>query len=458
MSTSGYGFRGFQPAAALPTAAAWPAAATASPQDRFTGTGFCFFLVTLLIPLSAFSWGRLPLPGLQVHAYLVALAPLLLYVAVRRLADFPLGALLCMVVFVTMYIFSVLAGAGEYVSYYQEILKIGGGMGTTLAAALCIRSTRDFRLAVVGIAVGVVALCFKGFSSTTFHAGVNPLEMANENAWSLYSLPPVLLGGLLVLDKSIAKWLRTFLAICVVITAVGILASANRSGWLGLALILLMLLGQGQFFRAAIVLGVVGAISYVLLNTFFTTSVLQTQIETTAKGDTTDMLRVKLFMSALMIGIQRPILGASPQGLYFELAEDIAGHKATIDPHNVVAHLVGGTGLVASLCFFGMMILLWQRGRGVPKDYFGNATARLAHRYLKLLMVLWIIRGLFSREILYMPVFAAAWGICIGWCITQGVWKANPALGAATAAPPDSPPLPTAMPPGGRWQAARRFR
>ncbi len=389
---------------------------------RISFTGFLLFLVIMLIPLSAFDWGRVPLAGLQVHAYLLALAPVLLFVFISRMSDFPLGALSSLLVFVTMYIFSVLAGAAEYVSYYSEILKLGGGVATTLGAALCIRSVKDFRLAVFGICTGVVILSFKGFATMDARTGVNPLEMSNENGWSLYSLPPVLLGGLLMMDKSVAKPLRIFLALSVAVISVAILASANRSGWLGLGIIIFLLMLQGNFFRFAIIFGVVGLASFFVLSNVFSTDILESELDSTVEGDTADMLRVKLFLTAMILGVEKPILGASPQGLYFELAKRLGFHEGILDPHNVVAHLIGGTGLVCSGALALFAILLWRRGSGVNKDFFGRDSAKLAHRYLKLIMFLWLVRGLFSREILYMPVFAVGLGACIGLCIVEKVW------------------------------------
>lgn len=439
MSSPSYPAGGWNPAMARRYV---PPLAKAKPDTgKVTFTGFLLFLVIMLIPLSAFDWGRIPLGPMQVHAYLLASVPILLYVLVARLADFPTGALLSLVVFLTMYIFSVLAGAAKYVAYYQEILKIGGGVATVLVGALCIRTTKDFRLSVVGLCVGVVALSFKGFANINSHTGVNPLEMSNENGWSLYSLPPVLLGGLLVMDKTVAKWLRMFLGICVVIISVAILTSANRSGWLGLGVIVMLLMVQGNFIRAAFIFGILGIASFAVLTTVFSTDLIESQVSTTVEGDTTDRMRVTLLMTALQLGAENPILGASPQGLYFELAQRVGGHGGILDPHNVVAHLVGGTGLVTTAAFCLFAIFLWKRGSGVKKDFFGNEYARLAHRYLKLLMILWIVRGLFSREILYMPVFAAGLGLCIGWCISQKVWvPAAKQLKSMATVPPNLPP------------------
>lgn len=421
MSIPSHPARGWNPAVAGRYAPAL--AQPTSDTGKLSFTGFLLFLIIMLIPLSAFDWGRVPVGPMQVHAYLLALVPVLLYAFMARLGDFPTGALLSLLVFVTVYIFSVLAGNAKYVVYNQEILKLGGGVATIIGAALCIRSTRDFRLAVFGICTGVLLLSFKGFSTMNSHTGVNPLEMSNENGWSLYSLPPVLLGGLVMMDKRVAKWLRIFFGISISIISVAILTSANRSGWLGLGVIVMLLLVQGNFFRSAVIFGIVGAITFAILTTVFSTELIESQLQTTSEGNTTDRLRVTLLLAALQLGIENPIFGASPQGLYFELAQRVGGgHDGILDPHNVVAHLVGGTGLVASASFCLFAILLWRRGPGVKKDYFGNVSAQLAHRYLKLIMILWIIRGLFSREILYMPVFAAGVGVCIGWCISEKVW------------------------------------
>lgn len=429
-----------------------PLAKTKDDPGKVSFTGFLLFLIIMLIPLSAFDWGRVPLGPMQVHAYLLALVPALMYAFMARLGDFPTGALLSLLVFLTVYIFSVLAGAAKYMAYYQEILKIGGGVATILGAALCIRSTKDFRLAVFGICAGVLFLSFKGFSNINSHTGVNPLEMSNENGWSLYSLPPVLLGGLVMMDKRVAKWLRIFLGISISIISVAILASANRSGWLGLGVIVMMLLVQGNFLRSAVIFGIVGVITFVILTTIFSTDLIESQLETTASGETTDRMRVTLLLTAVQLGVENPILGTSPQGLYFELGERVGGsstHGGILDPHNVVAHLVGGTGLVVSTAFVLFGIFLWRRGPGVKKDFFGNESARLAHRYLKLIMVLWIIRGLFSREILYMPVFAAGIGVCIGWCIVEQVWvPARKQIKSLAAMPGTFPP--------GRRQMMRR--
>ena len=46
---------------------------------------------------------------------------------------------------------------------------------------------------------------------------------------------------------------------------------------------------------------------------------------------------------------------------------------------------------------------------------------------VELMVVLTVIRGLFSREILYAPGFAIGLGLAIGFCMIKQVWPVKTA-------------------------------
>jgi hypothetical protein len=109
------------------------------------------------------------------------------------------------------------------------------------------------------------------------------------------------------------------------------------------------------------------------------------------------------------------VLGASPDGVHSELPRRLDLSFGMIDTHNVFGYIVGGFGLITTTAFFALGYSLWRRHRAVPSES--------AHVLLRYLLILWVVRGSFSREVLYAPAFFIAFGVVFGLCLREGVWR-----------------------------------
>jgi hypothetical protein len=208
------------------------------------------------------------------------------------------------------------------------------------------------------------------------------------------------------------------------------LSNENRSGYVGLALIVLLMLVYVAFtprFR------VIGRTWGIILISFISVSVVglliglqatksfERRFEQTTEGIQSDRLRVDLFWASIQIGLENPILGRSPQQLPYELGRRLASYgEPVIDTHNVFAQLIGGAGVICTGAFFLAALTFWfwrppgMRRRQAPPAFYD------ARNFLRMMLFLFAVRGLFSREVLYNPSFCVAIGLAIGLCIVEG--------------------------------------
>jgi O-antigen ligase len=120
----------------------------------------------------------------------------------------------------------------------------------------------------------------------------------------------------------------------------------------------------------------------------------------------------------LEIGLENPIIGVGPQVLPYEIARyKTAGYNAGIsEAHNVYAHVIGGSGLIcfAAMLAVGWALCSWKLGDADidPKQ----DPLRRARRLMRMLVLLWAVRALFTAEILFNPSFNMAIGLVIGYC------------------------------------------
>ena len=266
------------PGSALVTTAGLPAPAGVEDRGprrpgRVSAHGVLLLVVSLLTAASAVRGLRLGFAGLLVHPYLIPLLLLGLGIGLRRLPLFPVQILEPLLLFTALYCGATLPAGVDV----QEMLKMAAAVATVVIAAIVVRSSSDFRIAVLGLAVASTLLSIRGLVSGTGDViGINPLEeVANKNAFSLYVLPAVLLASYLFLDRSTSRWLRIALVACVLATTVAVFSSANRSGWLGVLLIAVMLYGQRRRLRTTLLLAVLAAGTYYKLTRFSSTTALE---------------------------------------------------------------------------------------------------------------------------------------------------------------------------------------
>ena len=376
-----------------------------------TVSGGLTFLIGASLVASGFAAGRLDFGGLKVHPYLLIVAVIFLPLAAARLRFIPIRFVFALTAFVAVYFASTFVG-GVAVA---EGLKVTAAIITILTMAMLVRSRQDFVAGTLGMTLAIGSLAVRGLRMDT-SGGLEALENANRNAYSLYALPCVLMSGFILLRfKRLDLWIRCLLGIGALALTLGISINLNRSGWLGLGLIATLLVYERSF-KAAAAFAAIGIALGIVMSMFFDLSHVQDRVTATRQGLSSDDLRWKLIYHSFAIGIENPLLGVSPQGLGHELAARFGFMGASIETHNVFAHIFGGSGVICLFATFYCGYLMWSRRLPrLPPNRLEKF--REARRLLRYLLILWLLRGFFSHEILYAPAFCMAMGLCFGYCM-----------------------------------------
>jgi hypothetical protein len=207
--------------------------------------------------------------------------------------------------------------------------------------------------------------------------------------------------------------------------------SSNRSGWVGALLIAVMLYGKGRRLRSTIFMGFLVFCAYYAVVHYANSAEFDRRMQQTVQGNESDTIRKELIVTALSIGLEHPVFGASPIELPQELARRMpqdaisVGSKNSIkvlDPHNVIVHIIGGCGFLTFAVFICLGWQMWKRPRSGAKIRNALNGASGSHALLRMMLLLWVVRGMFTREILYSPSFSMGLGLTIGLCILHGVW------------------------------------
>jgi hypothetical protein len=152
------------------------------------------------------------------------------------------------------------------------------------------------------------------------------------------------------------------------------------------------------------------------------TEAFERRFEQTVEGTQSDRLRWDIMTTSVQIGLENPVAGVSPQKLPYEVAQRLYSkyRDEVIDMHNVFAHLIGGTGIPCTLALFATAVALWFWRPRIPLGTQLGASFYDARNLLRMMMILWAVRGFFTREILYNPGFCIAIGLAIGLCVVEG--------------------------------------
>ena len=404
--------------------------------NSLTLTGVWLLLIGLLIGLSGLRSFRPSIGGLLLHPDLILIGLAFPFVLLTRAGKFPLGPLIASVVFAGMYTFASIGPATPYMDPISETIKVLSALMTIFTVGLLVRSRSDFVFGAMGLCGAVAALALRGLEDETI--GDRFIDAANKNSYSLYALPAVLLAGYIALRfdwKNVAfkrlLWLPTLMAAA--LAAYAILTGGNRSGYLGLALIVLELfiyallnprfkiVGRAS---AWILIALATSAVVVVLIRRQATEAFERRFAQTVEGTGADRLRIDIVKASLEIALENPIAGTSPQKLPYEIGRQLGQlnseyQKDYLDTHNVFAHLIGGAGFPCTLALFATAAALWfWRPRIRPGTQLG-ASFYDARNLLRMTLLLWAVRGLFTREVLYNPGFCIAIGLAIGLCIVE---------------------------------------
>jgi hypothetical protein len=373
------------------------------------------------IALSGIRDLRMEIGGLLVHPYLPVTG--VLFVAMLgRYSQLPRRILGPILFFVGFYILCTVPEYGGA----SEVVKFAAGWVTILTAAFTIRTERDLLAVTFGLTIAATFMAIQGIRDAAGAgiAGINPLEgIGNKNSFSLYALPALLLAVHAALHRSTPRWLRACFGIAALPIVFAIFSTANRSGYLGVLVIGATLsVGAGKRIRAVLLLGAIAGAAMYLFTAFGDTSVIERKIEATQQGSESDDVRQELIVASFSLALDHPVFGVSPQRLPLELARLVPSGHAQIDPHNTLAQVVGGCGFVGLVALIAMFWSMWRK----PPEHGGlplSAAAADAQFLLRAMIVLWVVRSFFTREILYNPSFAMGLGACLGLAAIRGVWR-----------------------------------
>ncbi|REK10861.1 MAG: O-antigen ligase family protein [Planctomycetota bacterium] len=407
------------PVPAAPTA---PHRALADNQLKGQGVtlgGMWLFLIGVLVVGSGYRSMRPEIFGLALHPYLLAVGLAFPLVALTRLGEFPARILAAIVVFTLMYCFSLFNGGTPPVG---EVIKIGAAVVTMITFALLMRTRGDFVAASLGLAIAVAILAYRGMQEDTSTAGIEIMDGANKNTYSLYALPMLLLAGFITVRLTSVPWIiRGALVVCSIMAVAAIFMSANRSGYLGVVIIGLMLFWDRRGKGLLLIGAVAGAVVLFMIN-YGNTAALNERMRQTVEGNSSDTNRIKILKTCAEIALENPVIGVSPQELPREIGRNTqqasSHHMTLLDSHNVFAHIAAGSGLI---CFAAMLAVALTMYFPVLRDgssYGGkDDPAREARRLMRMMVLLWAVRGLFTREVLYNPSCNIGLGLCIGYFI-----------------------------------------
>ena len=425
---------------ALGQYSAAPAATSGKYVNKLTMGGAFLFLSCLLVVGSGIGQFRPNIAGMRVHPYLIPLGIAFPFLLISRIQHFPPNVLAGTVVFGMIYIASILNGGGGGIG---EMAKVICGGISIVAAALLVRSHADFVAGALGLSIAIAVLAVRGLSDENVAAGgFQGIDVANKNSYSLYALPAILLAGFIILRMPRTRIaVKALLGLAAMCCLVAIFMSGNRSGYLG-AVVIGLLLFKDRKIRGLLLVGaVIGAIVLVITS-YGSTKVLDQRIKQTQEGTSSDRLRKALLINCIQVGLENPILGASPQGLPLAIGRrlQLEFHKDIVDPHNVFGQVIGGCGLICFAALIYIAVTLWQWGKPIKNPDADRLYADMG-RLLRMYLILWCVRGNFSREILYAPGFVLALGLIIGALHIQKKWNLRPPH-KARLAPPNQMLLP----------------
>jgi hypothetical protein len=392
--------------------------ATANTKEKISSNAIWAGLISLFLIASTSSEYRLRLAGLLVHPYLIAI-PVAIIVAKIKVFDIPSSSLRWLLAF---YVFFSVANLPND-NPLSEAFKLGGTVATFLFFAQAIKTEKDFEIVSYGFIICAIYVAYKAVmmsGSGSRLAGINALEgLGNKNAQSLYTLPGLFLASIALLRNYERRNIlqMTILGGGIFILMIGLVLSANRSGWVGALVVFgFMVIRMGVSFRTILIGGVFVVMGYFAVMNF-AADIVEHKMNKTTEGYGSDNKRVDLIVESLRIGIEHPFFGVGLDKLRIQLAERLETGEGHVDPHNVYGFLLGAGGIFTfSLFFLFLLSLMFPVKLTSYTKYFAGDYKK-ARVLMVGIIVLFLIRAVFTREILYNPNFIGSIGLLYSYLL-----------------------------------------
>ncbi|MBL8953700.1 MAG: O-antigen ligase family protein [Myxococcaceae bacterium] len=410
----------------LDVAVARPAA-TARPVPKTPRLNRALLLLTCLsVAAATMRELRLEVGGLLVPLNVLPVLVALPAIVLQTFNRFPRNVRVALLVFTGLFCLSVL----RYGSSFGDLVKMLSSVLTIFAVALMMRRAEDFALGTVALCIALLVANLNGIRvGYVDYVGYKPLgDLANKNAYSLYALPIALVAGFTLLHFRTRLVTRAIVAAAIVSTTFVLFNGANRSGWGGMLLIAALLAVQTRRWRALFTVAGLTLISYGAFAWLGSSQTLDYRIQQTRDGYASDELRWNMLLKALEVASENPILGVTPQELGYEMARRLNAQLDRVDTHNFIAYIAAGSGFPALFALLAVALTLWRR----PFPLI--AENRAASDLLRMLCLLFVFRGLFSREIFFVGPFPIALGLSVGLLMVSTEEAQRRASAAQTAA------------------------
>ncbi|MBX2916330.1 MAG: O-antigen ligase family protein [Cyclobacteriaceae bacterium] len=378
------------------------------------------FVVALSIILSTSTEYRIELGPLLIHAYLL-LIPVVLLLTSFQIQSIERHVIKYLVLFTVTFSTACVFSIEDI----PHLVKVVAATITFIFFAQSVNNYKDFWLISYGIIfcsiyLGVKTILISDqFTPSRISTGVVALEgIGNKNAQSLYMLPGLFFSSWIFSDSLRTRRLVLTLVhgIFLIVMAIGLILTANRSGWLaGILIMIFFLFKSGINFRVFLFLPLLYLVVSFYVENFALDIVDRKYEQTFVTSYSADKIRYFLLSESILAGLHNPFLGYGPIKLAEHLAESaaIVGYRGKLlDPHNLYGYLLGGSGIFSFTFFF---LFLFGMVRYKPIKKIATRNTEDVRRLLIFFILIFLLRGFFTREILYSPTFISSLAILYGF-------------------------------------------
>ena len=358
----------------------------------------------------------------------------------RKLVELDHRLQLALVAFLTLFTADCLQGGISLVEPAKMLITVA----TIWSFSVLLRDRFEVTLASLGAAMAMAVVSLPTIlyprSDLTGYGGSLSGGFGNKNTFSLYALPMILLSVHFALDKRCNWKLRWAFGICAGLAGIGILSGGNRSGYLGLAVIIALVVLRRRKPREVAAVTIGAGLVFFLLSTFGSSKAFWFRLSDPATSHASDAVRVDILGQAMSIGWHNPLIGVGPPNVSKAISTSV-GYSVQVnltgglDAHNLYAYLFAGGGfpLIISMGILLVMLMTWPplwRWTGPP-----SAAAKSAMALMQSMVILFAVRAWFSEDAWTTPGFPIAIGIVLAMITaeTRHAYREHP----------DGPPVET---------------
>ena len=413
--------------------------------DRW-GRSILVFCSGLFLAGSLTPWGRPQIGPFLFHPYLLALGLMTVFGGLKKFFGLEHRLQLLLSVFLALYIALCFQGGFNL----SEPVKMFITIFTIWAFAVLLRNRSEVVLASVGASIGMAAISLPTIlfpkSDLTGYGGSLSGGFGNKNTFSLYALPMILLGVHFALDDQVSPTVRWIFGIGAGLASIGILSGGNRSGYLGLAVIIALVALRQRKPREIAALTIGGSVVFLLLATVGSSKAFWFRLSDPATSRASDAIRVDIVGQAMSIGWHNPLLGVGPPNVSNAIATSVGyalqkNVSGGLDAHNLYAYMFAGGGFPLVILLGILLIALMARPSSWRSTGTPSKSAASAMALMQSMVILFAIRAWFSEDALTTPGFPTAFGIILALVAVESrLAHREKSSGVPDGTPDASPP------------------